>query len=78
MSNNYLVYETEADAIARADIEGSRRGYAYHHTTDGTSRFHTAPLETANGKYALLVDEYELTEDEESSTVTNVTFPETE
>ena len=75
MSNNYLVYETEADAIERADIEGSRRGYAYHHTTDGVSRFHTAPMETANGKYALNVTEYELTEDEQAATTTSVTFP---
>jgi hypothetical protein len=33
---------------------------------------------TADGKYALVVDGYELTEDEESSIVTNVTFPEPE
>jgi hypothetical protein len=26
---NYLVYDTEADAIARAETEGARRGYSY-------------------------------------------------
>lgn len=72
---NYLVYDTEADAIARADTEGARRGYAYHRVGSGT-RYHTYPQETTNAKYALVVDGYELTEDEESSIVTNVTFPE--
>ena len=74
---NYLVYDIEADAIARADTEGARRGYAYHKVGSGT-RYHTYPQITADDKYALIVDGYELTEDEESSTVTNVTFPEPE
>jgi hypothetical protein len=71
---NYLVYDTEADAIARADTEGARRGYAYHRVGSGT-RYHTYPQVTADSKYALVVDGYELTEDEASSTVTDVTFP---
>ena len=74
---NYLVYDTEADAIARADTEGTRRGYAYHRVGSGT-RYYTYPQVTADGKYALVVDGYELTEDEESSIVTDVTFPEPE
>jgi len=77
ITTNYLVYDTEADAIARADTEGARRGYAYHRVGSGT-RYRTYPQETADSKYALVVDGYELTEDEESSTVTNVTFPEPE
>jgi hypothetical protein len=71
---NYLVYDTEADAIARADTEGARRGYAYHRVGSGT-RYHTYPQVTADSKYALVVDGYELTEDESSATVTDVTFP---
>ena len=74
---NYLVYDNEADAIARADTEGARRGYAYHKVGSGT-RYHTYPQVTADSKYALVVDGYELTEDETSSTVTNVTFPDPE
>lgn len=74
---NYLIYETEADAIARADTEGARRGYAYHKVGSGT-RYHTYPQVTVDGTYALLVNGYELTEDEESSIVTSVTFPEGE
>ena len=74
---NYLVYDTEADAIARADTEGARRGYAYHRVGSGT-RYRTYPRETADAKYALVVNGYELTEDEKSSIVTNVTFPEPE
>tara|TARA_E500000305_G_C3852880_1_gene156981 strand:- start:67 stop:309 length:243 start_codon:yes stop_codon:yes gene_type:complete len=72
---NYLIYDTEADAIARADIEGARRGYAYHNTPDGVSRYHTYPQKTADEKYALDVTEYDLTEDEQAAITTSVTFP---
>lgn len=74
---NYLVYDTKADAIARAYTEGARRGYAYHRVGSGT-RYHTYPKVTANSKYALVVDGYELTEDEESAITTTVTFPSAE
>ena len=74
---NYLVYDTEADAIARADTEGARRGYAYHRVGSGT-RYHTYPQVTTNNKYALVVNGYQLTEDEESQITTTVTFPESE
>ena len=77
ITTNYLVYDNEADAIARADTEGARRGYAYHKVGSGT-RYRTYPRETADAKYALVVNGYELTEDEKSSIVTNVTFPEPE
>jgi hypothetical protein len=72
---NYLVYETLDDAIARADTEGARRGYAYHRVGSGT-RYKTYPQATADGKYALLVTDYELLEEELPSIVTSVTFPE--
>jgi len=74
---NYLVYDTEADAIARADTEGARRGYAYHRVGSGT-RYHTYPRVTADSKYARGVDGYELTEDEASATTTSVPFPDPE
>jgi molybdate-binding protein len=74
---NYLVYDTEADAVARADTEGARRGYAYHRVGSGT-RYHTYPQVTTNSKYALVVNGYQLTEDEESQITTTVTFPESE
>lgn len=72
---NYLIYDTKDDAIARADIEGARRGYAYHNTPDGVSRYHTYPQETTDGKYALDVTEYDLTEDEQATITISVTFP---
>ena len=71
---NYLVYDTLDDAIARADTEGARRGYAYHRVGSGT-RYRTYPQETADAKFALVVDGYELTEDEESAITNSVTFP---
>jgi len=77
ITTNYLVYETLDDAIARADAEGARRGYAYHRIGSGT-RYRTYPQETADAKFALVVDGYELTEDEESAITTSVTFAEAE
>jgi len=74
---NYLVYDTLDDALVKADAEGARRGYAYH-TVGGTTRYKTYPKQTADAKYALVVDGYELTEDEESAITTTVTFPEPE
>ena len=72
---NYLIYETESEAISRADAEGNRMGYMYHKgDLDGT-RYHTYPEVTSNGKYALDVTEYELTEDEQAAIATSVTFP---
>jgi len=71
---NYLIYDTESDAITRANTEGARRGYAYHRVGSGT-RYHTYPQVTADSKYALVVNGYELTEDEESAITTSVTFP---
>ena len=71
---NYLVYDTEADAIARADTEGARRGYSYHRVCIGT-RYYTYPQVTTDAKYALLVNGYELTDDETAAIVTDVTFP---
>ena len=57
---NYLVYDTEADAIARADTEGARRGYSYHRVGIGT-------------RFTLTLNE--LTDDETAAIVTDVTFP---
>ena len=74
---NYLIYDNEADAVARADTEGARRGYAYHRVGSGT-RYYTYPQVTTNNKYALVVNGYQLTEDEESQITTTVTFPESE
>ena len=67
----YLVYDIEADAIARADAEGSRMGYSYHVNGIGT-RYHTYPKITTDNKYALVVNDYLLTEDEDLATTTSV------
>ena len=64
----YLIYDTEEEAYARADIEGQRIGYSYWTKGKGT-RWATAPEPTAEGKYALNVTTYDLTEEEESATV---------
>lgn len=66
----YLIYDTEEDAYARADTEGKRLGYSYWTQGTGT-RWSTRPDPTAEGKYALNVTTYDLTEEEESNTVTS-------
>ena len=76
-TDNYIVYDTLEDALVKADAEGARRGYAYHRVGSGT-RYHTYPQVTADSKYALVVDGYELTEDEESAITNSVTFPDPE
>ncbi len=71
----YLIYDTEAEAIARADENGQRLQYSYWIDGKGT-RWFEEPQVTADGSWALRVDTmYILTEDEESNKVTNVTFP---
>jgi len=73
-TTNYIIYDTLEDALVKADAEGLRRGYAYHKVGSGT-RYSTYPQETAANKFALVVNGYELTEDEEALIVTSVTFP---
>tara|TARA_R100000479_G_C6288348_1_gene165595 strand:+ start:187 stop:423 length:237 start_codon:yes stop_codon:yes gene_type:complete len=64
----YLIYDNEEDANARADEEGKRLGLA-HWTKGYGSRRVLSPQPTAEGKWALNVTVYDLTEEEESSTV---------
>ena len=63
----YLIYETEQGAIDRADEEGKRLNYSYWTEGKGT-RWSTAPVPTADGKWALDVSSYKLSEVESSST----------
>ena len=65
----YLIYDTEDEAIARADENGKRIGYAYWTVGQGT-KWATAPQVTADDKWALRVDyKYELTDSEEAAKV---------
>jgi hypothetical protein len=70
----YLLYTTEEEAWNRSEQEGIALGLAYHKVGSG-SRYVTRPMLTADDQYALEVSTYNLTEDEESSTVSEVTFP---
>jgi len=62
----YLIYETEIDAIARADEEGKHLNLSYWTEGKGT-RWLTEPDPTADGKWALDVSEYNLDDLEEAS-----------
>lgn len=68
----YLLFDTEDEGLERADIEGQKRGYAYHRVGHGT-RYHSAPIPCVDGKWALYVTDYmTLTEDE--TTVSEVSL----
>jgi hypothetical protein len=62
----YLIYETEQGAIARADEEGKYLNFSYWTEGKGT-RWLTAPVPTADGKWALDVQEYDLDDYEENA-----------
>lgn len=66
----FLTYSTEEEALNRSEQEGVRLGLAFHKHGTG-SRYATFPVETINGKFALSVDGFLLTDDEAESAVTS-------
>lgn len=70
----HLIYETEQEALDRADEWGKAQNLSYWITGKG-SRWVTAPAITADGKWALDVDGAELSEEEESAISEEVVFP---
>ena len=73
----YLIYDDCQSALDRADAEGMAQGLPYW--TVGTSeitRRPSDPRETADNTWALPVDGYDLTPEEQSQIVTEVTWPE--
>ena len=64
----YLIYASEEAAIERADEEGKDLNFSYWTEGKGT-RWLTKPVPTADGMWALDVDDYDLDESEESATV---------
>ena len=67
----YLIYNDSEAAWSRADAEGAARNLRYH-TVGGITRYLSAPRETADGKWALDVSGYNLTEAEQAQTVETV------
>ena len=63
----HLIYETEEEAINRADKEGKYNNFSYWNDGMGT-RWLTAPCPTADGKWALDVHDYILDELEQTTT----------
>ena len=72
--DSYIIYDSLEDALVKAEQEGSRRNYSYYRNGIG-SRYKSYPIITSNNKYALRVNGYELTEDEQAAITTSVTFP---
>ena len=64
----YLIYASEEATIKRADEEGKDNNFSYWTEGKGT-RWLTKPVPTADGMWALDVDDYDLDESEESATV---------
>ena len=64
----YLIYDNEEDANVRADEEGKRIGLSHWIHGVGSRRVLSAQP-TAEGKWALNVTVYDLTEEEQSATV---------
>ena len=73
----YLIFPTEEAAIERADEEGKDNNFSYWTEGKGT-RWVTKPVPTADGLWALDVDEYDLDDLEQTTTVESVVFPELE
>jgi uncharacterized protein YoaH (UPF0181 family) len=75
----YLLFETQEEAWERSEQEGMARGLAYHKVGSGT-RYVSSPSITKKpligaASWALPVAGYNLTEEEQSSAVEEVTFP---
>ena len=74
----YLIFDTEQEGEQRAFAEGARLNLYFHRglpDSDKGSKYSTYPKKTADNKFALDVTDYELTAEEESSTVSSVAFP---
>lgn len=69
----YLLFNTIEEAINRADTEGQHLGYSYWLDGKGT-RWLTEPEETIDGKWALDVSMYELSDSESNNTVDTLTL----
>ena len=75
----YLIYTTESAALTRAEQEGQAQNLPYYRNPQtGVTRYLSTPQETADGKWALEVSGYDLTEDEEEKVVDSVEWPEEE
>ncbi len=73
----YLIYDELTDAEQRADEEGQYRGYSFWIDGVGT-KWLTAPVQTAEGDYALEVSGYNLNEVEYDDLHETITLPEPE
>ena len=75
----YLIFPDYQSAQGRADAEGMAKGLAYHtHGAPHITRYLSYPRETASGQWALPVDGYDLTTEEQAATVNEVEWPEEE
>jgi hypothetical protein len=72
----YLIFATYAAAHSRADAEGLAKGLAYHVCgPHQVTRYISYPRETKTGQWALNVEDYELTPEEQAETVGEPEWP---
>ena len=73
----YLIFTTFEAAQSRAEAEGQAQNLPYYRNPQlGVTRYLSTPQETAEGKWALEVSAYQLTEDEEEKVVESVEWVE--
>ena len=66
---SYLIFTNEQDAYDRAEEQGKLDGLAYHKGDPDGTRYSGAILETGDNKYALLVEGFDLSDQEQSQVV---------
>ena len=70
----YLIYTTEQEAWVRSEQEGIARNHAFHVVGSGT-RYVSSPKRTEDDEFALPVDGFSLTEEEQAAAVATFTPP---
>lgn len=69
----YLLFLNKQAAYDRAELQGQLDGLAYHRGDPKGSRYSGGVIETGDNKYALIVDGFDLSEQEQAQVVDDYT-----
>jgi len=70
---NYIIYQSEGEALQRSESEAISSG-----CTGSITKYWSQPMQTVDGTWALPVDGYLLTSDEQNNVIQDVMFPDPE
>ena len=70
---NYLIYQSEGEALQRSEFEAISNG-----CTGSITKYWSSPMQTVDGTWALPVDGYLLTSEEQNNVTQDVIFPDPE